>query len=182
MKRTIIILAIFALVFPSVFASGFEVGVSAVPYEMQTLVDYKSDSRGINSVRGFGSFAGIRYVTDSGFAAGVDLEIDSVSYITDGVETTFADFAIMGKIGLVTPIDARIGFDLSIAAGIDFKGWEKADGIYGTGRLNLGIRLKCSDKNDGIALNFGGMFKADFKTTERVTYSLSPYFGFDYKI
>ena len=184
MKRTIlIILAVFALVVPSVFAYGFELEVCAIPYQMQYLVDYESTStdRTFESVRGFGSFAGIRYVTDSGFAAGVEVEIDSVSYI-DVEETTFADFAVMGKIGLVTPIDARIGFDMSVAGGIDFKGWDYQDSIYATGKLNLGIRLKCSNTNDGISINFGGMFKVDFKTSERVTYALAPYFGIDYKI
>ena len=185
MKRTIlIILAVFALVVPSVFASSLEIGVSAIPYQMQYLVDYESPStadRPYESVRGFGSFAGLRYVFDSGFSAGVEMEIDSVSYI-DVAETTFADFAIMGKIGLVTPIDARIGFDMSAAAGIDFKGWDYEDRVYATGKLNLGIRLKCSNRNDGISINFGGMFKADFKTSERVNYALAPYFGIDYRI
>lgn len=181
MKRTILlIVAIFALVIPSVFASGFEVGVSAVPYQMQTLVDYQS-SRTFDSQRGFGSFAGIKYVANNGFAAGVEVQVDAVSFV-DVAETTFADISIMGKIGLVTPIDSRIGFELSAAGGVDFKGWDTESGTYATGKLNFGIRFKCSNRNDGICLNVGGYFKADLKTADRVDYTLAPYFGFDYKI
>lgn len=181
MKRTILALSvILVLAIPCAFASGLEVEWRAIPYQMQKYVDFLSEGAS-TSVQGFGSQTGLKYVSRNGFDAGVELEIGTFSYPV--VEnTTRVDIALRAKVGLATPIDSRVGFELNFAGGIDYKTWGDDYLFSPTGKVNLGLRLKCTEKNDNIALNIGASFKIEWEKDVWLDYSFAPYFGIDYRI
>ena len=180
MKRTVLaLLMILVLAVPCAFASGWEVEWRAIPYQMQKYVDLTTNGAD-RSVQGFGSQTGIKYVSDSGFDAGVEVELGAFSYSV--VEnTTRVDVALRAKVGLATPIDARVGFELNFAGGIDYKTWNGTYRFSPTGKMNLGFRLKCSEHNDNIALNVGASLKIEWEQDVWIDYAFAPYFGIDYK-
>ena len=181
MKRILLaLLIVLVLAVPCAFASGLEVEWRAIPYQIQKFMDLDSESAA-SSFQGFGSQTGFKYVSDSGFDAGLELEIGAFSYsIVEN--TTVVDVALRGKVGVATPIDSRVGFELNFAGGIDYKTSADAYVFCPTGKVSLGLRLKCSDLNDCIALNLGASFKIEWKPDVWVDYSFAPYFGVDYKI
>ena len=181
MKRTVLaFLIILVLAVPCAFASGLEVEWRAIPYQIQKYMDFDNDSAS-SSVQGFGSQTGVKYVSRSGFDAGVEVEIGAFSYSVVS-NTTRIDVALRGKVGLATPIDSRVGFELNFAGGIDYKTWDDGYLFCPTGKVNIGLRMKCSELNDCIALNIGAAFKVEWKPDVWVDYSFAPYFGLDYKI
>ena len=183
MKRILLgILVVLALAVPCVFASDLELELRAIPYLKQKFVNFESGSAGSSSVQGFGSSAGLKYVFNNGTTAGVEILIDTVSYIEAGNEATFADASLMGKVGLATPVDSRIGFELGIAGGIDYKCWADQYEFYPTAKINFGFRFKCSEKTDGVCLNVGALVKLEWNKSVWADYTLAPYLGLDYKI
>jgi len=182
MKRIVVaVLLILTLSVSVVYASGFEVEIRAVPYEIQKYVRIKSDYS-ITSVQGFGGQTGVKFVTDLGFMAGVEIGIDSCTYdVGDSYRTNF-DGTLHGKLGLATPIDTRVGFELGLGFGFDMNSDpEEGLQIYPSAMANLGLRLKCLPNTDGFALSFGAALKLDWEMDVWLAYAFTPYFGIDYK-
>ena len=183
MKRIVLaVLVILTLSVSVVAAAGLEVEIRAVPYQFQKYIIIATDKTE-TTVQGFGGQTGVKYVTNVGFTAGVEVGLDCYTYPVEGNYYTDFDGIFLGKVGLATPIDARVGFELDLGAGIDVCS-DPDDGlqVYPSAKLNLGLRLKALKNTDGFALTVGIGFKVDWEKDIWLDYSLAPYFGIDYKI
>jgi len=183
MKRIVLaVLVILTLSIPSIFASSFEVEIRAVPYQFQKYVNLATDEAE-TTIQGFGGQTGFKYVSDLGFTAGVEIGLDCYTYPDGTNYYTEFDGIFLGKVGLATPIDARIGFELDFGAGVDVCS-EPDTGLmfYPSAKMSLGLRLRSLPHTDGFSMVAGIAFKVDWNKNIWLDYSLSPYFGIDYKI